>query len=174
MAAGVRDTKDRIIDALEGVLLESGPGGATLEAVAQRAGVSKGGLLYHYGSKEALYGGLLDRLRRLGVEDAQPDPDCSIIAAYLETSSEAQGSFSSALMASLRLVGQPGIDARSVIVDAIDAWNDILCRTIDDPLIARLVLLVGDGLYLRALLDAERDPSDPHLVPLLERLSGQD
>ena len=30
----------------------------TLDAVAQRAGVSKGGLLYHYPSKEALIKGM--------------------------------------------------------------------------------------------------------------------
>ncbi|HFK6052158.1 TPA: TetR/AcrR family transcriptional regulator [Listeria monocytogenes] len=32
----------------------------TLEAVAQRAGVSKGGLLYHYPSKEALIKGMVE------------------------------------------------------------------------------------------------------------------
>ncbi|GCB56911.1 hypothetical protein rerp_33190 [Rhodococcus erythropolis] len=48
------DTRDRILDALEKLLLVSGVAQVTLEGVAAEAGVSKGGLLYHFPSKEAL------------------------------------------------------------------------------------------------------------------------
>jgi len=48
------DTRDRILDALETLLLDDGADKATLEAVASRAGVSKGGLLYHFPSKDAM------------------------------------------------------------------------------------------------------------------------
>ena len=36
----------------------------TLDVVAQAAGVSKGGLLYHFPSKESLLGALAQALRR--------------------------------------------------------------------------------------------------------------
>ena len=39
-----------------------GVAGLTLEAAAREAGVSKGGLLYHFASKETLIAGLLNRL----------------------------------------------------------------------------------------------------------------
>ncbi len=43
------DTRDRILDALEKLLLVSGVAQVTLEGVAAEAGgVSKGGLLYHF------------------------------------------------------------------------------------------------------------------------------
>lgn len=54
--------KDIVIDAAEAVVLEGGAGNLTLDAVAQRAGVSKGGLLYHFPSKQALLEGMVARL----------------------------------------------------------------------------------------------------------------
>ncbi len=42
------------------IVKEEGVVKLTLEAVAQRAGVSKGGLLYHYPSKEALIKGMVE------------------------------------------------------------------------------------------------------------------
>ena len=42
--------------------MEGGISGLTLEAVAREAGVSKGGLLYHFPSKEALISGMIGRL----------------------------------------------------------------------------------------------------------------
>jgi AcrR family transcriptional regulator len=56
------DARTRILDAVERIVVARGVGGLTLEAAAREAGVSKGGLLYHFASKEALLTGLLDRL----------------------------------------------------------------------------------------------------------------
>ncbi|MGO1278571.1 MAG: TetR/AcrR family transcriptional regulator, partial [Cellulosimicrobium funkei] len=44
----------KVLRAFASLLVEQGERAATLEAVAERAGVSKGGLLYHFGSKDAL------------------------------------------------------------------------------------------------------------------------
>lgn len=57
-------SKEIILDAAEGIVLDSGARHMTLDAVAERAGVSKGGLLYHFPSKEALLRGMLERLRK--------------------------------------------------------------------------------------------------------------
>jgi AcrR family transcriptional regulator len=40
--------RDRILDAAERVILESGGRNFTLDAVAERAGISKGGLVYSF------------------------------------------------------------------------------------------------------------------------------
>jgi AcrR family transcriptional regulator len=50
-----------LLDAAEAVVSESGAARLTLDAVAERAGVSKGGLLYHFPSKEALLEAMLTR-----------------------------------------------------------------------------------------------------------------
>ncbi|MGN6428010.1 MAG: TetR/AcrR family transcriptional regulator, partial [Leifsonia sp.] len=52
--APARSARDRILDAFEELLAEHSERAATLDAVAAKAGVSKGGLLYHFASKDAL------------------------------------------------------------------------------------------------------------------------
>jgi len=56
-----RPARDRLLDAAERVVVESGATHLTLDAVAKSAGVSKGGLLYHFPSKEALLESMLAR-----------------------------------------------------------------------------------------------------------------
>jgi len=57
----MRPARERLLDAAERVVVESGATHLTLDAVAKSAGVSKGGLLYHFPSKEALLDGMLQR-----------------------------------------------------------------------------------------------------------------
>lgn len=54
--------RESIILAAEEIVQEVGANRLTLEAVAERAGMSKGGLLYHFPSKEALLVAMLERL----------------------------------------------------------------------------------------------------------------
>lgn len=56
------DARTRILDAVEAIVQAKGVPALTLEAAARQAGISKGGLLYHFASKEALLTGLLRRL----------------------------------------------------------------------------------------------------------------
>ncbi|HYF07614.1 MAG TPA: TetR/AcrR family transcriptional regulator [Acetobacteraceae bacterium] len=56
------DARTRILDAATAIVKARGVSGLTLEAAAREAGVSKGGLLYHFASKEALLHALLQRL----------------------------------------------------------------------------------------------------------------
>ncbi|HUR07482.1 MAG TPA: TetR/AcrR family transcriptional regulator [Nonomuraea sp.] len=80
--------RDELLDAAEDLLCDQGSTALTLSAVADRAGVSKGGLLYHFSSKEALIKGMVERL----IDDfdelmaAQSDPTYTerYLAATLE------------------------------------------------------------------------------------------
>jgi AcrR family transcriptional regulator len=53
--------REFIVDAAEAVVIEVGAAHMTLDAVAAKAGVSKGGLLYHFPTKETLLQAMLDR-----------------------------------------------------------------------------------------------------------------
>jgi AcrR family transcriptional regulator len=53
--------RDRILDAAEQLVADQGASKLTLDAVAQAAGVSKGGLLYHYPNKDALLAAMIER-----------------------------------------------------------------------------------------------------------------
>ena len=53
--------RGRILDAAEQLVADHGASNLTLDAVAQAAGVSKGGLLYHYPNKDALLAAMIER-----------------------------------------------------------------------------------------------------------------
>ncbi len=54
--------RENLIDAAEAIVTEQGVGELTLERVAARAGVTKGGLIYHYKTRDALLQALVERL----------------------------------------------------------------------------------------------------------------
>ncbi|WP_264629138.1 TetR/AcrR family transcriptional regulator, partial [Candidatus Symbiopectobacterium sp. NZEC135] len=73
---------DQILDAAETVLLRSGVHGFTLDAVAAQAGISKGGLVYRFPSKDQLIQTLLQReLTRFSQDAEQRVPTCWVISA---------------------------------------------------------------------------------------------
>ncbi|MBL6076394.1 TetR/AcrR family transcriptional regulator [Belnapia sp. T18] len=83
------DARTRILDAAESLVRAKGVAGLTLEAAARLAGVSKGGLLYHFASKEALLTGLIARMAEFMAEDfaagvaAQPEGPGRVARAML-------------------------------------------------------------------------------------------
>jgi len=56
------NSRDAILDAAEAVVSKDGASRLTLDAVAASAGVSKGGLLYSFPTKEALLEAMIERL----------------------------------------------------------------------------------------------------------------
>ena len=82
--------RDRILDAAEAVILESGGQSFTLDAVAARAGISKGGLVYSFATKDELLHAALEREmarfrkavhRRLGEGPTEP---VELVLAHIE------------------------------------------------------------------------------------------
>ena len=55
------ETRDRIVDVAVRFIARNGARGTSLADVAAEAGVSQTGLLYHFGSKEALLSAVMDR-----------------------------------------------------------------------------------------------------------------
>ncbi|MGX5840289.1 TetR family transcriptional regulator [Mesorhizobium sp. ArgA1] len=64
MAVRRANSRDKILAAAADVAREAGPGSLSLEAVASRAGVSKGGLLYNFPTKAKLMQGLVENYLR--------------------------------------------------------------------------------------------------------------
>ena len=82
--------RDRILDAAESVILDSGGRSFTLDAVAERAGISKGGLVYSFATKDGLVRAALEREvarfqeavgRRL---DGKPVEPFELVLAHIE------------------------------------------------------------------------------------------
>src|SRR5246500_3706807 len=64
-----KDSREAILQAAEKIVARHGPASLTLESAASEANVSKGGLFYHFRSKEVLLQEMIRRaLRQLGEE----------------------------------------------------------------------------------------------------------
>ncbi len=64
------NSRDSLLDAAEEIVREDGAAHLSFNAISARAGVSKGGLLYHFPTKEALLQALLQRVS-LALSDAR-------------------------------------------------------------------------------------------------------
>ena len=62
----MKDTKERILTEGLSLLTRDGFAGVTLGVLAQKTGVSKSGLFAHFGSKEEMQLGLLERMTAVG------------------------------------------------------------------------------------------------------------
>jgi AcrR family transcriptional regulator len=146
--------RDRILDSFVGIVCDDGERVATLDAVAAKAGVSKGGLLYHFGSKAALVAGLCERLQDLSANDVdkmREAPDGA--ARYFVRNCQFVGSeLDLALLAAARLQ-QAGYDeARRTLEDTENAWLRTLEDSLGDIPTAQAIKLMGDGLYHAAAI----------------------
>jgi AcrR family transcriptional regulator len=153
--------RSRLLDAAEKRLLEHGPKGLVLDAIAADAGVSKGGLLYHFPSKEALAAALVERmvegfdaeLARLG--EADPHAAGRRTRAYLRSTVTPDGEpadQSAALMAGILAGMGTERERLGALHAAFARWQEQLERDGIDPVRATLVRLAVDGLWLSALL----------------------
>jgi AcrR family transcriptional regulator len=161
--------RETILDAFETVLVEQGERAATLQAIAEQAGVSKGGLLYHFGSREALVEGLAARLDALGEADVRtlregPDP----VARFIRGSIVRETPVDRTFVAAFRLIQSGEHAAIREALQRTDAgYRAVIAESIGDEL-APVVTLMSDGIYLRSGLDPAWSPSDDEVERLVE------
>lgn len=80
--------RDKLLDAAEAVTMEKGPVGLTIAAVAERMGITNGGVQYSFRSKESLIAAMFERWQEEYAEHmielgAVPDNDVSRIRAHI-------------------------------------------------------------------------------------------
>jgi AcrR family transcriptional regulator len=144
--------KDRILDSFEDILIKEGERAATMEAVAAAAGVSKGGLLYHFRSKEAMVEALCERLAALTAADAERIATAPEGAAryYVRTSRYMDSPLDRAIVAAARLVQQGHPAAVRTFARIQEVWLEALEASLGSRALAQAVKLMGDGLYYSA------------------------
>jgi len=140
-ATRANNSREQILDAYEHLLVQAGERAATLDAVAAQAKVSKGGLLYHFGSKKALFQALLDRTRTYADEDlekmrAAPE---GASAYYINTSTFQGTPFDICLVALSRLAQDKNPAARELMDEIQGQWYELIRAEIGDDKVARTV-----------------------------------
>lgn len=146
--------RDKILAAFETLLIEEGERGATMDAVVAQAGVSKGGLLYHFRNKEAMEVALLQKLRTQAdtdIEAMAADPDGPSMY-FVRESVYAGSGFDHTLIAAMRLGQSSEIDARAELQRIHQQWFELIVGEVGDRSFARAIMLLGDGLYYNAIL----------------------
>ena len=146
--------REKVLDAFEAILIDDGERAATMDATARAAGVSKGGLLYHFASKEALENGILERLSGLvdaDVELMNAAPD-GAIAYFLRSSVMQNDPIDRAILAASRLAQGGNAAASDALRDVREKWAAAIRPHAKDEASLDLVMLVSDGLYFNNAL----------------------
>jgi AcrR family transcriptional regulator len=174
MPSADRSTRDRVLDAFETLLVTHGSRAATLDAVASHAEVSKGGLLYHFHSKDELVDGMLSRLREQGARDAEAMGRApkGPVDYYLETSVDSGSDFDRALIAAGRIAQENDARASEALADLREGWFVVLREHLGDESLARTIQLIGDGLYFDDTTGLAEKNALKHVRDVLRRLDA--
>lgn len=140
--------------------------GASLDLVAAEAGVSKGGLLHHFGSKEELLVALAEHQTALfeSLVDAHLDPDDAepgrLLRAYVRASLDQLEAAAlrdeATLMAALSAIPQVVRDAQ----DANRRWRHRFAEDGIDAGRAAVVIRAADGASAAALFEGHLDQAE--------------
>ncbi|HPU28587.1 MAG TPA: TetR/AcrR family transcriptional regulator [Phycisphaerae bacterium] len=150
--------RDRLLDAAERLAGRSGLQNFTLEAVANEAGVSKGGLLYHFPSKSALITAIVQRLADRCEADQQAAlaeaPNCpgAFARAYVAVRTDPLDP--GELRVHAALLAAAGTDPRFLdpFREKMAGWQARLEADGIEPEVALIVRLAIDGMCLCGLL----------------------
>ena len=148
--------KIAILDAASKIVAEKGIFHLTLDAVAEEAGISKGGLLYHYRSKEILVEKMVEHLAsnyKSEIEcQAAEDPEekGKWTRAFLDvTFNNTYKDMHAGLLAAKAV--NPLL--LTPIHDAYSKWQYDIENDGIDPTMATIIRLATDGIWLADLFD---------------------
>lgn len=168
--------RETVLDAFARILIAEGERAATIDATAREAGVSKGGLLYHFANKEALVAGLIERMETLAVDDTAriaSSPE-GPVAAFMRTSLNTGSPLDLAIVAVSRLAQNGSAPAVAALRRLRTAWEDAVRPDTRDETALQLVMLVSDGLYFNSALSSGSvpgpEPTDAELDALIARV----
>ena len=151
-------TSDKIIDAAMDIVRHQGVAKLTLDEAAKVAGISKGGVLYHFKSKDDLIRGMVQRLidqcDQLNHDYYQRESEGPYrwartqVRACFDTNGPANDPVGGALLAA--------ITVNPVLMEPIHAmyakWQDRLASDSPDMERAGLVCTAMDGLFFQRLM----------------------
>ncbi|MEU0250475.1 TetR/AcrR family transcriptional regulator [Streptomyces sp. NPDC006235] len=177
----MKQVRDRILDAVERLLVKGGVDAVRLDAAAAEADVSKGGLLHHFPSKSALVQGVVKRLADR-FEAALPGPDAPVGAytrAWLDASIPAEvpdeGEPQEAAVPLALLAAAGGPEVLDILQERYRRWQQRLDEDGLPPGVSSLVRMAVDGWWTARLLGLAPPTGADHrrLRALIEDLTVQ-
>ncbi|MBD0264784.1 MAG: TetR family transcriptional regulator [Tolypothrix sp. Co-bin9] len=169
-------TREALVRAANQVLIDKGVEALTLDAVAQQAGVSKGGLLYHFPNKDALMGGMVEQLIQdfeavLQTEfdqDDAPGTPGQWVRAYIRATLR----FSKQSLALIARLSSITADSPNLL-EAAKVYDQQSRQRLEtsgiDPTKATIIVLAIDGLWLSEVFQFGT-LEEPRLTQVVETL----
>lgn len=158
MPRTLTDTRCRILKAAEDVVISDGVSKLTLESAAQAAGVSKGGVLYHFPTRAALVGAMVERyvvsfeaeLEELGGYGGGAG---DFTRAYLRATLSPLDADDRALRLGAALLASVASDPDLLAPLRLRfaAWQKAIERDGLPPEVASVIRLAADGIWLTDL-----------------------
>ena len=153
-------TRRSVLAAAAEIVAIEGAARLTLDAVAERVGLSKGGILHHFATKDSLITAMIDDvvahfeidLQRHLQGESGPG---SFARAFLKACLDPDGAVTRTLRVSAGILAAVAIDNRllSPLRRRYDVWRGRLENDGIDPAIAELVRSAADGLWLGNVLE---------------------
>ncbi len=151
-------TRERIIDSAMTIVRDQGVTRLTLDAAAKEAGVSKGGVLYHFKSKDDLIRGMVQRLieqcDQLNREHYEHQPEGpyrwarTLVYACFDPNGPAFDPVGGALLAAVTV----NPDLVAPIQSMYDRWMERIKSDSPDLERAGLICTAMDGVYFQRLM----------------------
>ncbi|WP_413204445.1 TetR/AcrR family transcriptional regulator [Rhodospirillum sp. A1_3_36] len=156
------DTRDRIVEAAMHIVRERGPSRLTLDEAARVAHVSKGGVLYHFKSKDELIREMVHRMI---------DRCDTLSKTYFDQEGESPYRWNRALVQTAFDSRSPGNDPVGAAIlaaatlnpalmeplrEKFAEWEERIIEGSPDPDLAILVDLALDGLFMKRMTGMNR------------------
>ncbi|MGL5836175.1 MAG: TetR/AcrR family transcriptional regulator [Waterburya sp.] len=169
-------TREALLRAASQVVIDKGVDSLTLDAVAKQAGVSKGGLLYHFSNKDVLVESVVEQLIQdfesvLQTEfdqDDAPGTPGQWVRAYIRATLKSS-KLSLALIARLSSIAANSPKLAEIIKVYDQQWRQRIETSGIDPTKATIIQLAIDGLWFAEVFQFGT-PDEPRLTQVVETL----
>jgi AcrR family transcriptional regulator len=153
-------TRRSVLAAAADIVAMEGAGKLTLDAVAERALLSKGGILHHFATKDSLIAAMIEDVVAQFESDlsrhmqGETGPG-SFARAFLRACLDPDGALTRTLRVSAGILAAVAINSQLLapLRRRYDEWRQRLEDDGIDPAIAELVRSAADGLWLGNVLE---------------------
>jgi AcrR family transcriptional regulator len=153
-------TRRSVLDAAADLVATEGAAKLTLDAVAERVGLSKGGILHHFATKDSLIAAMIEDVVSQFEADlarhmqGESGPG-SFARAFLRACLDPDGALTRTLRVSAGILAAVAINSQLLapLRRRYDDWRQRLEDDGIDPAIAELVRSAADGLWLGNVLE---------------------
>jgi AcrR family transcriptional regulator len=154
------ETRRAVLVAAAEIVVQEGASKLTLDAVAEKCGLSKGGILHHFSTKDSLIAAMIADVVSRFESDLQRNMQGesgpgSFARAFLRACVDRDGIVTRTLRVSAGIVAAVAINAQ-LLAPLRSRYEEWVTRLEDDgidPAIAELVRSAADGLWLGSVLE---------------------